>query len=155
MKNQYFLRSPIGILKLEDNGEALTGLYFVSEDEYEAGAPSAIAKRAEAQLMEYFKGERKEFDIQLMPSGTPFQMKVWNALQTIPYGETKSYGKIAAQIGKPRACRAVGMANNRNPISIIIPCHRVIGADGSLTGYGGGLDIKRTLLTLEGVKCDK
>ncbi len=90
------------------------------------------------------------FDLPLEPAGTEFQKSVWVALQAIPYGETRSYGDMARQIGNPKACRAVGMANNRNPISIVIPCHRVIGADGSLVGYGGGLDLKQKLLTLEG-----
>ena len=94
-------------------------------------------------------GKRKSFDLPLKPEGTEFQKKVWNALLDIPYGETRSYKDIAVAIGNPKACRAVGMANNRNPISIIIPCHRVIGANGSLVGYGGGLPIKIELLNLE------
>ncbi|MDO4539479.1 MAG: methylated-DNA--[protein]-cysteine S-methyltransferase [Syntrophomonadaceae bacterium] len=117
--------------------------------------PGAVAqetpllKRAARQLEQYFAGERREFDLPLAPAGTEFQRRVWSALQTIPYGETRSYGEIAAQTGNPKACRAVGMANNRNPIAIIIPCHRVIGADGSLTGYGGGVPMKSRLLELE------
>jgi len=110
---------------------------------------TALIKKAAGQLSEYFAGRRKEFDLPLSFAGTDFQKKVWNALMTIPYGETRSYGQIAAQIGNPKASRAVGMANNRNPISIFCPCHRVIGADGSLVGYGGGLDMKRFLLGLE------
>jgi methylated-DNA-[protein]-cysteine S-methyltransferase len=106
-------------------------------------------KMAAGQLMEYLQGKRKVFDILLAPEGTVFQKKVWGALLTIPYGETSSYGKLAENIGKPGAARAVGMANNRNPIPVIIPCHRVIGADGSLTGYGGGLSMKERLLALE------
>jgi methylated-DNA-[protein]-cysteine S-methyltransferase len=104
---------------------------------------------AHAQLDEYFAGDRTEFDLPLHPSGTPFQLKVWDALRTIPYGEVRSYGEIAEQIGKPGAARAVGLANGRNPISIIVPCHRVIGASGALTGYGGGLERKQALLDLE------
>ena len=103
-----------------------------------------------AQLGEYFRGERREFDLDLKPTGTAFQLSVLNALATIPYGETRSYGEIAAQIGRPKAVRAVGAANGRNPLPIVIPCHRVIGADGRLTGFGGGLETKRYLLDLEG-----
>ena len=96
---------------------------------------------------------RREFTIPLEPAGTPFQKQVWEALRTIPYGETRTYGQIAVQIGRPKASRAVGMGNHKNPIAILIPCHRVIGADGSLTGYGGGLDIKEFLLKREGILC--
>jgi methylated-DNA-[protein]-cysteine S-methyltransferase len=101
------------------------------------------------QLDEYFAGERTEFDLPLNPAGTPFQRRVWDALKTIPYGEIRSYGEIAEQIGRPGAARAVGLANGRNPISIVVPCHRVIGASGALTGYGGGLERKQYLLDLE------
>lgn len=105
------------------------------------------------ELTEYFAGSRREFTVPMRPSGTPFQEKVWEALRAIPYGETRSYGQIAAQIGNPKSGRAVGMANHFNPIAILIPCHRVIGANGSMTGYGGGLDIKEILLKLEGALC--
>jgi methylated-DNA-[protein]-cysteine S-methyltransferase len=101
------------------------------------------------QLDAYFAGELRDFDLQLAPAGTPFQQQVWSALRAIPYGETASYGEIASTVGQPGAARAVGGANNRNPIAIIVPCHRVIGAGGSLTGYGGGLERKRKLLALE------
>lgn len=101
------------------------------------------------QLEEYFGGQRRKFDLPLNPQGTEFQKKVWSALEEIPYGETRSYKEIAVRVGNPAACRAVGMANNRNPIAIIIPCHRVIGSNGDLTGYAGGLDIKRRLLAIE------
>jgi methylated-DNA-[protein]-cysteine S-methyltransferase len=104
---------------------------------------------ARRQLEEYFAGRRTDFDLPLKPSGTPFQQEVWAALRTIPYGEVRSYGEIAAQIGRPGASRAVGLANGRNPIAVIVPCHRVIGSSGSLTGYGGGLHRKRLLLDLE------
>jgi len=106
----------------------------------------------ERQLKEYFAGQRKEFALSLDLAGTAFQRKVWNALLTIPFGETRSYGQIARQIGSPGAVRAVGAANGRNPVSIIAPCHRVIGSTGQLTGFGGGLDAKARLLALEGVK---
>ncbi|MDY3920062.1 MAG: methylated-DNA--[protein]-cysteine S-methyltransferase [Candidatus Limivivens sp.] len=105
--------------------------------------------RGRVQLEEYFQKKRREFQLPLSLEGTEFQKLCWNALCTIPYGQTCSYGELAGQIGKPKACRAVGMANHRNPVSIIVPCHRVIGADGSLTGYGGGLELKRRLLDLE------
>jgi methylated-DNA-[protein]-cysteine S-methyltransferase len=104
------------------------------------------------QLDAYFAGRLRRFELPLAPEGTPFQREVWSALTTIPYGETVSYGELARQVGRPNACRAVGAANGRNPIPIIIPCHRVIGADGSLTGFGGGLPIKQRLLLLEAVE---
>ena len=102
------------------------------------------------QLEEYFAGERQEFDLRLAPEGTPFELSVWDALKRIPFGETRSYGEIAQAIGRPGSARAVGRANGANPIPIVVPCHRVIGADGSLTGFGGGLDAKSRLLEIEG-----
>ncbi len=108
-----------------------------------------ILKKAYNQLDEYFKGKRKAFELPLAPKGTEFQKKVWNALLTIPYGKTCSYKDIAIKIGNEKSCRAVGGANNKNPIIIVIPCHRVIGANGSLVGYGGGIDFKKKLLALE------
>jgi methylated-DNA-[protein]-cysteine S-methyltransferase len=125
-----------------DNGKVSMG------DGYEMRETNLIKKTA-AQLAEYFNGKRKNFTIPLAPQGTAFQIKVWEALQKIPYSETRSYGEIATMIGNPKASRAVGMANHNNPIVIIIPCHRVIGHDGSLTGFGGGLELKRRLLELE------
>lgn len=113
---------------------------------------SDLLKKAALQLEEYLHGSRKEFDLPLAPKGTEFQKKDWQALRTIPYGKTATYGEIAKQIGCPKGARAVGLANNRNPISIIIPCHRVIGAGGKLVGYGGGLDIKKRLLQIEGAE---
>ena len=112
-------------------------------------SPSKLTDKAAKQLEEYLLGKRREFDLKLCLKGTVFQQSVWNALKTIPYGETRSYKQIAEQIGNPKAVRAVGMANNKNPIWIIIPCHRVIGSSGSLVGYGGGLNIKEKLLLLE------
>jgi methylated-DNA-[protein]-cysteine S-methyltransferase len=109
---------------------------------------------ARQQLAEYFAGARRVFDLPLAPAGTPFQQRVWRALIDIPYGRTVSYGALARCIGSPGAARAVGLANNRNPLPIVIPCHRVIGADGSLTGYGGGLHVKEHLLALEGARPD-
>ena len=110
---------------------------------------SPLIKEAAKQLDEYFAGERRGFDLPLLFKGTDFQKKVWEALLTIPYGETRTYSKIAAQVENPKGCRAVGLANNRNPIVIICPCHRVIGKNGSLTGFGGGLPAKEYLLALE------
>ena len=109
-----------------------------------------LLEEAARELDAYFQGRRRTFAVPLAPAGTPFQQRVWAELREIPFGATASYGEIAARIGNPRACRAVGMANHRNPIAILIPCHRVVGRSGSLVGYAGGLDIKRALLELEG-----
>ena len=112
-----------------------------------------ILLEASKQLEEYFSAKRKTFDVKLSPEGTSFQLKAWQALSKIPFGQTRSYGEQAQMIGLPKAVRAVGAANGKNPISIIVPCHRVIGKDGSLTGFGGGLSAKKKLLELEGVVC--
>jgi methylated-DNA-[protein]-cysteine S-methyltransferase len=157
---KYFTRleSPIGELLLCCDGTSLTGLYMDSpgrppldggwtEDASAAPLPDAVR-----QLREYFAGTRREFDLPLRLQGTEFQQRVWHSLTEIPYGETLSYGKLAKRIGNPNASRAVGLANGSNPISIMVPCHRVIGADGSLTGYGGGLERKRWLLAHEGLQ---
>ena len=116
------------------------------------GSDAPFLHRAATQLKEYFRGERRQFELELEPTGTPFQLTVLDALAKIPYGETRSYGEVAAQIGRPKAVRAVGAANGRNPLPIVLPCHRVIGADGSLTGFGGGIETKRYLLDLEGAR---
>ena len=146
--------SPIGDLLVKGDGEAVTGLYMEGENEPPAtGAvrqdddPALAAARR--QLDAYFAGRLTRFDLPLHLHGTDFQRKVWNALLTIPFGRTTSYGALAKALGKPGAMRAVGLANGRNPISIIVPCHRVIGSDGSLTGYGGGIERKRWLLAHE------
>lgn len=116
-----------------------------------SGQEPEVLQRTIAQLDEYFAGTRRDFDLPLAPKGTDFQRKVWNALCTIDWGETRSYGQIAAQVGNPKASRAVGGANNRNPIAVVIPCHRVIGSSGKMVGYRGGLGIKEHLLKLEGI----
>jgi methylated-DNA-[protein]-cysteine S-methyltransferase len=148
-------QSPIGVLALVADEAALCGLHF--ENDAHGGAladlrlgTNAIIGATRGQLDAYFAGRRETFDLPLAPDGTDFQRRVWRALATIPFGETRSYGEIAAAIGAPRASRAVGAANGRNPIAVVVPCHRVIGADGSLTGFGGGMDRKRFLLALEG-----
>lgn len=148
MNSKYHYETPIGRVCIEENGSAITGLYFDSERSGEE-KETPLLKEAYRQLTEYFQKKRKSFDLPLMPKGTDFQKKVWEALRAIPYGETRSYGEIARQIGNEKACRAVGGANNKNPIMIFIPCHRVIGADGSLTGFGGGLPAKKYMLELE------
>jgi len=133
------------------NSAAICGVFFDTDSApngYEK-KETPLIKKAARQFGEYFDGKRKSFNLPLCLRGTDFQIKVWNALQRIPYGKTISYGELAAIIGNPKASRAVGMANNRNPIPIIVPCHRVIGHDGSLTGYAGGLKLKRLLLELE------
>ncbi len=149
MEHRCVLLSPCGELELTEEDGAITGLAFVQDLPLSAPSTSLLCQAA-AQLEEYFAGQRREFALPLAPAGTPFQKKVWRALCDIPYGQLCSYGQLAARAGNPRASRAVGMANHRNPIAIIQPCHRVVGADGSLTGYGGGLDKKELLLRLEG-----
>ncbi|OKH67250.1 cysteine methyltransferase [Mycobacterium sp. SWH-M1] len=145
--------SPIGVLTLAGVGDRLQHLRMVDQT-YEPSRAGwepddGAFTDAVRQLDEYFRGQRQEFEIELDAVGTEFQRTVWAALQTIPYGETRSYGEIAAHIGSLGASRAVGLANGHNPISIIVPCHRVIGANGSLTGYGGGLERKKLLLGME------
>jgi methylated-DNA-[protein]-cysteine S-methyltransferase len=146
------LPTPIGELVLTaDPDGALTRLYLPNRPPDTSGweRDDALLEPVLRQLGEYFAGERTEFDLPLEPAGTPFQRSTWLALREIPYAETINYGQLALRVGNPKASRAVGLANGRNPISIVVPCHRVIGADGSLTGYGGGLDRKRLLLDLE------
>ncbi len=146
----YFTRydSPFGLITLQSDGQALTALDFGETDEV-VYKDFPIFDQVKGQLDEYFSGRRKTFSLLLKRNGTHFQNQVWDALLKIPYGETRSYQDIAIAIGNPKACRAIGMANNRNPIGIIIPCHRVIGKDGTLVGYAGGLDKKIALLDLE------
>ena len=146
--------SPIGELTLVADGDALTGLFFTGRPH--EPKPAALGERADEgfaevrrQLAEYFAGPRTAFDLPLAAHGTAFEHQVWDLLKEIPYGQTRSYGDLARRLGDPALAQAVGWANGRNPISLIVPCHRVIGADGRLTGYAGGLDRKRYLLELE------
>ncbi len=157
--------SPVGPLFLAARRDGLTCLLFGDETAGAgntsvnmAGDNTAAAARilttTAQQLDQYFAGQRREFTVRLAPTGTDFQRAVWRGLETIPYGQTINYGELARRVDRPGAARAVGTANGANPISIIVPCHRVIGADGRLTGYGGGLPAKRLLLELEGVTVD-
>ena len=145
------MKSPVGLLTLVSGDDGLESVRFGnavpegSVEDVDSEFPGLV------QLNEYFTGRRRTFDLPLSLRGTPFQRSVWLQLLQIPWGETRSYGDIARAVGKPGAARAVGMANQTNPIPIIVPCHRVIGANGSLTGYAGGLDVKARLLALEGV----
>jgi methylated-DNA-[protein]-cysteine S-methyltransferase len=141
--------SPLGAITVSSNGAAVVEVGFCSPTSSSDSCP--IAHHAVQQLHEYFSGKRQHFELPLAPSGTAFQQRVWRALLTVPYGQTASYKDIASQLGDVNAVRAVGMANSRNPIAIIIPCHRIIGTDGSLTGYAGGLDKKQWLLQHENV----
>jgi methylated-DNA-[protein]-cysteine S-methyltransferase len=156
-----YVESPIGRLMLTSDGTALTGLYMNLYrnkpsklpglgDDWIQNATIDPLPAAARQLKEYFAGKRREFDLPLRMEGTEFQQRVWRELTKIPFGETRSYGQLAKRLNNPNGSRAVGLANGRNPIAIIVPCHRVIGADGSLTGFGGGLDRKEWLLTHEG-----
>jgi methylated-DNA-[protein]-cysteine S-methyltransferase len=149
--------SPIGELVITASDSGLTGVWFpgnvpvaAARRDDEPGPASAVLARVAEQLAEYFAGTRTTFDVPLDAGGTPFERRVWDALRTIPYGTTLSYGELARRLGDVRATRAVGAANGKNPIPIIVPCHRVIGANGALTGFGGGLDRKRWLLEHEG-----
>jgi methylated-DNA-[protein]-cysteine S-methyltransferase len=148
------ISTPIGALWLSGDEEGLREISFGRAARPAPIPPGQRPSRTALrdvieQLDEYFAGRRTRFRVRLAPRGTPFQLRVWSLLQEIPYGETTTYGEIARRLGNPNACRAVGAANGRNPIPVIIPCHRVVGADGSLTGFGGGLAIKDALLNLE------
>jgi len=151
MQHVYDINTPIGMLAIIEDDGAVTRVLFGGAKDAAAGspAPTPLLAEAERQFREYFGGIRKTFSLPLRPEGPPFHQKVWDALMQIPYGETRSYKDIAEAAGCPRGYRAAGMANNKNVIPIIIPCHRVIGSDKSLTGYGGGIGIKKALLELE------
>ena len=148
--------SPVGPLLVAGNDDGLQVIEFhaprhpMRRSEHWREGHHPVLQRAQAQLAEYFAGARRDFDLPLAPQGTPFQRQVWWELATIPFGATISYAMLAARLGRPSATRAVGAANGRNPLPIVLPCHRVIGADGSLTGFGGGLATKQFLLRLEG-----
>jgi len=141
-----YYQSPIGMIEITGNTEGILGIGFTDQITAAAAAAPDCLKDCVRQLDEYFQGTWKEFTLRLLPQGTPFQMKVWHALQAVPYGRTASYKDIAAAVGSPKAVRAVGGANHRNKIAILIPCHRIIGKNGTLTGYGGGLWRKEWLL---------
>lgn len=145
---KFHYETPIGTICIEDEDNNIVGLYLDNSDPKD-DIETELIKEAHIQLTEYFNKTRKIFDLPVKFNGTDFQNEVWKALQTIPYGETRSYGQIAEQVGNPKAFRAVGGANNKNRILIVVPCHRVIGADGSLVGFGCGIDIKKYLLDLE------
>ena len=153
MKQAFYYETSFGNIGIAENGSAITNVFFgntVRPKEFSL-CETPLLQKAAKQLQEYLQSKRKVFDLPLAPEGTEFERSVWDALLTIPYGETRSYGQIAAQLGKPSACRAVGRSNGLNPISNFIPCHRVIGASGKLTGYAGGLPMKEALLHLEGI----
>lgn len=150
MKNGFCYKTVMGEITIIDNGEAIIELDFGNNLNKEIEIKETqLIKEAKEQLEEYFNGERKEFHLPLEPKGTEFQKQVWRALRKISYGTTKTYKEIAVEVGNEKACRAVGMANNKNPIAIIIPCHRVIGSNNKLVGYAGGLELKEKLLRLE------
>ena len=147
--DQAYLETPIGFLEIKGEPEAVFSIRFVDEAQNDTVHTGGMVERAAEQLSEYFGRKREVFELVLLPHGTPFQRKVWDSLQQIPYGKTLSYFDLARQIGPVKAIRAVAAANGKNPIAVVIPCHRVIGRDGSLTGYAGGLHRKRFLLNLE------
>ena len=145
-----YMESPIGILKITANKDSIIGIEFLKDNKKDEASGNKIIVMAKTQLGEYFKGERKEFTVPLdIVSGTEFQKRVWKALKNIPYGKVATYKDIAIEVGNPKASRAIGNANNKNPLSVIIPCHRRIGSNGALVGYEGGLSVKKYLLELE------
>lgn len=153
LRKVVYLPTPLGQIGIAENGRAITNIFFgktvVPKDFIVEETP--LLKEASRQLLGYFNGTRNVFHLPIEMEGTDFERSVWKALGTIPYGETRTYSDIARMIGHPNGCRAVGRANSKNPLSIIVPCHRVIGVNGKLTGYAGGLDMKKRLLQIEGV----
>lgn len=150
MNNAFYYETKIGKIGIVENGTAITRVDFGEIIPKDVNLTETdLLKKANEELQEYFNGKRKLFDLPLAPQGTEFQQKVWKVLQEIPYGKTYSYKDVAIKVGNEKASRAVGMANNKNPIAIFIPCHRVIGANGKLVGYAGGLDVKEMLLAME------
>lgn len=148
MKTGFSYETPLGAIWIVESGGEITNISYKKPCEFKE-EETTLTREAARQLTEYFAGKRKEFELPLNPEGTDFQKKAWDALLKIPYGKTRSYKQQAESVGNPKASRAVGMSNNRNPIMIVIPCHRVVGTNGSLVGYAGGLDVKRFLLDLE------
>lgn len=148
-EHRAYYRSPIGTVEIVGTRAGITAVNFVRREPRSTSQPPRALRAAVAQIGEYFRGERSRFSVMLSTEGTDFQEEIWRQLVRIPYGKTATYGQLARAVGRPQAVRAVGQANHRNPISIIIPCHRVIGSDGSLVGYGGGLWRKRWLLDHE------
>ena len=148
MNLSHYLETPLGLMEIQAIDTGIQAIGFVASRQRESGE-HPLLKEAAGQLAAYFAGRLSRFDLPLSPQGTGFQRKVWSALQRVPYGQTASYGQIARQIGQPGAGRAVGAANGRNPVAIVVPCHRIIGANGTLTGYAGGLERKAWLLKLE------
>ncbi|MBE5975406.1 MAG: methylated-DNA--[protein]-cysteine S-methyltransferase [Paenibacillaceae bacterium] len=150
MKNTVVFQTTLSPVVISEQDGAITELFFAKDTpDREDKQITPLLKEAEKQLLEYLSGNRRKFDLKLEAKGTEFQKTVWNTLQEIPYGETRSYKQVAEMLGRPEASRAVGMANSKNPILILTPCHRIVGSDGKLTGYAGGLEIKKTLLELE------
>ena len=144
------IQSPLGHIKIQEENNSITRIEFCTEELQ--SAENDLLKKAEDEIQAYFKGKKKSFSFEISPQGTKFQKEVWQELLRIPYGETISYLELANRLGDPKSIRAAASANGRNPIAIVVPCHRVIGTDGSMTGYAGGLERKRALLTLEGAE---
>ncbi|MGC6174652.1 methylated-DNA--[protein]-cysteine S-methyltransferase [Lacrimispora sp. 38-1] len=150
MKNTAIFQTILGPVVISEQDEAVTEVFFAKGKQYSGNKQTTpLLKEAEKQLLEYLSGIRKTFDLKLAVKGTEFQKLVWESLHSIPYGETHSYKQVAEMIGRPEASRAVGMANSKNPILILTPCHRILGSDGKLVGYAGGLELKKKLLELE------
>ncbi len=149
MSNVFYYNTKIGRLRIVEDGNRIVGVSVFEGSEPEQIRETELIKTTYLQLQEYFEGKRTTFDIPIRLEGTSFQIKVWEELRKIPYGETRSYGEVATQIGSPKGARAVGGANHHNPILIIVPCHRVIGASGSLVGFGAGIPVKEMLLKIE------
>lgn len=155
MSSVFFYETDLGIIGIRENNKAITDIYFSKDNIDDNIEETDLIKECFKQLKEYFEGSRREFDLPIEMNGTQFQKKIWKELLKIPYGETRSYKDIAISIGNEKACRAIGMANNKNHIPIIIPCHRVIGYNGKLVGYAGGIDIKEKLLNIEKIDINK
>ena len=150
MINKFVYKTILGNILVQEKNSKIIGVKFINDDEnYEKGDETELLRETIKEINEYLKGERKNFSVPILMEGTEFQKKVWKELQKIPYGQTRSYKEIAESVGKEKASRAVGMANSKNPIHIIVPCHRIIASNGSLSGFAGGIEIKKKLLKLE------